>query len=120
MKNPAMAVGTGDSVGVGRATVREFARREASSGLLARGDDGLRAVQHEVEALAGRAVVVLSDLADPAGAEAAASGVEQQLGPIDVWVNDAIASVFSPFVEMMPEELRRAAEVTYLGFVCGV
>jgi NAD(P)-dependent dehydrogenase (short-subunit alcohol dehydrogenase family) len=110
---------TGASAGVGRATVREFARKGAWIGLIARGEDGLEAARREVEAAGGRALVLPVDVADAAQVEAAAERVETELGPIDVWVNNAMASVFSPIKEMEPEEFKRVTEVTYLGYVYG-
>src|SRR5436189_572721 len=110
---------TGASAGVGRATVRAFARRGADIGLLARGIDGLEAARREVEAEGGRALVVPTDVGSADQVEAAAERVERELGPIDVWVNNAMASVFSPVREMQPEEYRRVTEVTYLGVVHG-
>jgi NAD(P)-dependent dehydrogenase (short-subunit alcohol dehydrogenase family) len=110
---------TGASAGVGRATVREFARRGAWIGLIARGEDGLEVARREVEAAGGKALVLPVDVADPAQIEAAAQKVETELGPIDVWVNNAMASVFSPVKEMKPEEFKRVTEVTYLGYVYG-
>ncbi len=118
-KKPEVVVITGASAGVGRATVREFAKRRAAIGLLARGEDGLRAAAREVEQAGGRALVLPTDVADPDAIERAATRVENELGPIDVWVNDAMVSVFSPFTEMTPEEFRRVTEVSYLGFVYG-
>src|SRR3954454_18556043 len=87
---------TGASAGVGRATARAFARRGASVGLLARGREGLEGARREVEELGSRAGAVPTDVADPAQVEAAAAAVEADLGPIDVWVNNAMVSVFSP------------------------
>src|SRR6185436_263964 len=110
---------TGASAGVGRATSRAFAARGADIGLLARGVDGLEAARREVEAEGGRALVLPTDVADPDQVEAAAERVERQLGPIDVWVNNAMASVLSPIVEMKPEEFRRVTDVTYHGVVYG-
>ena len=110
---------TGASAGVGRATVRGFAKRGARIGLIARGRTGLEAARREVEELGGRALVLQLDVADADAVEAAAERVEQELGPIDVWVNDAMASVFSPVKEMTAEEFRRVTEVTYLGYVYG-
>jgi NAD(P)-dependent dehydrogenase (short-subunit alcohol dehydrogenase family) len=110
---------TGASAGAGRATVREFARHGASIGLLARGHDGLEAARKEVEALGGRALVLPTDVARDQEVEAAAARVEAELGPIDVWVNDAMTSVFSPVAELTAEELRRVTEVTYLGSAFG-
>jgi NAD(P)-dependent dehydrogenase (short-subunit alcohol dehydrogenase family) len=110
---------TGASAGVGRATVREFARHGAWVGLIARGRDGLEAAAREVRAAGGKALVLPADVADPARMEAAAEEVESQLGPIDIWVNNAMASVFSPIKKMTPAEFKRVTEVTYLGFVYG-
>ncbi|MFB3915937.1 MAG: SDR family oxidoreductase [Terriglobales bacterium] len=116
---PEVVVITGASAGVGRATVREFARRRAAIGLLARGIDGLEGARREVERAGGRALVLPTDVADPKQVEAAAVAVEKKLGPIDIWINNAMASVFSPVKEMKPEEYKRVTEVTYLGVVYG-
>lgn len=110
---------TGASAGIGRAVVREFAKRRARIGLLARGVDGLEAARREVEALGGEALVLCTDVADADAVERAAEQVERTYGPIDVWVNDAMVSVFSPVKEMTPEEYKRVTEVTYLGAVYG-
>jgi len=110
---------TGASAGVGRATVREFAKHGAWIGLVARGTDGLEEAKREVEAAGGRAVVLPVDVADAAQVEAAAERVESTLGPIDIWVNNAMASVFSPIKEMSAEDFKRVTEVTYLGYVYG-
>lgn len=118
-RKPEVVVITGASAGVGRATVREFARHGAHIGLLARGRDGLEAARREVEEVGGKALVLPTDVADAEQVEAAAAAVEQQFGPIDVWVNNAMTSVFSPAKEMTPEEFRRVTEVTYLGYVYG-
>jgi len=110
---------TGASAGVGRCAVREFAKHGAWVGLIARGVDGLEGARREVEAAGGKALVLSADVADPAQVEAAAQQVEDQLGPIDIWVNNAMASVFSPIKEMSAEEFKRVTEVTYLGYVYG-
>ena len=118
-KSHEVVVITGASAGVGRATVRAFADRGAKIGLLARNREALEAARQEVEERGGRALVLPTDMSDPDQVEAAAEAVERQLGPIDVWVNNAMVSVFSPAMEMEPEEYRRVTEVTYLGYVWG-
>jgi len=110
---------TGASAGVGRATTRKFARLGARIALLARGTDGLEVAQREVEELGGTAIVVPVDVANAEQVEAAAARVEIDLGKIDIWINNAMVSVFSPIKEMTPEEFRRVTEVTYLGCVYG-
>jgi NAD(P)-dependent dehydrogenase (short-subunit alcohol dehydrogenase family) len=119
MKKREVVVITGASAGVGRAAVREFAKHGAWIGLVARGKDGLQGAKREVEAAGGKALVLPTDVADAAAVEAAAAAVEKKLGPIDIWVNDAMASVFSPVKEMQPEEYERVTAVTYLGAVYG-
>lgn len=119
MDKQEVVVITGASAGLGRATVREFARHGAHIGLIARGRDGLEAAAHEVEARGGKALVLAVDVADAQQVQAAADEVERSLGPIDIWVNDAMTSVFSPIREMTPEEFKRVTEVTYLGYVYG-
>jgi NAD(P)-dependent dehydrogenase (short-subunit alcohol dehydrogenase family) len=114
-----VVVVTGASGGVGRAVAHSFAKRGAAVALLARGARGLEEARREVEALGGRPLVLPTDVADHEQVEAAAAAVEEQLGPIDVWVNDAMATVFAPFLRIEPEEYRRATEVTYLGTVYG-
>ena len=110
---------TGASSGVGRAIAVAFARRGAKVGLVARGEDGLEGARLDVEAAGGTALPVVCDVADPEQVEAAAAQVERELGPIDVWVNNAMVTVFAPFQDIEPEEFRRATEVTYLGAVWG-
>jgi NAD(P)-dependent dehydrogenase (short-subunit alcohol dehydrogenase family) len=114
-----VVVVTGAGAGLGRAIVQSFARRGARIGLVARGRDRLEDARREVEQLGGQALVVVGDVADPATTEQAASRTEEAFGPIDVWVNDAMTTVFSPFHEMSAEDFRRVTEVTYLGFVYG-
>jgi NAD(P)-dependent dehydrogenase (short-subunit alcohol dehydrogenase family) len=116
---PEVVVVTGASAGVGRATVRAFARQGAHIGLLARGHDGLDAARQEVEAAGGKALVLPTDVANDEQVEAAAAAVEAAFGPIDIWVNNAMVSVFSPVKEMTLAEFRRVTEVTYLGTVYG-
>jgi NAD(P)-dependent dehydrogenase (short-subunit alcohol dehydrogenase family) len=114
-----VVVVTGASAGVGRATARLFAREGDAVGLIARGGERLDAAKAEVERLGSRAVAVQADVADPAQLTAAAEQIERDLGPIDVWVNNAMATVFAPVSRTTPEEFRRATEVTYLGSVWG-
>jgi len=118
-KKPEVVVITGASAGVGRATVQAFAKRGAFIGLVARGKDGLEGAKHDVEAGGGKALVLPTDVADADQVEAAAAAVEREFGPIDIWVNDAMVSVFSPIKEMAADEFKRVTEVTYLGFVYG-
>ena len=110
---------TGASAGVGRAVAHAFARRGATVGLVARGEAGLEAAADEVRRLGGKALVLPTDVADHDQVDAAAQAVERRVGPIDVWVNDAMATVFAPLSETAPDEFRRATEVTYLGTVHG-
>lgn len=114
-----VVVVTGASAGVGRATVRRFAQEQASIALLARGVDGLEGARREVEAAGGRALVIPTDVSNWEAVDAAAERTERELGPIDVWVNNAMVSVFSPVREMKAEEYHRVTEVTYLGVVHG-
>ena len=107
-----VVVVTGASAGVGRAAVRAFARLGADVALLARGRDGLEGARAEVEALGRRAVVLPTDVADAAQVEAAAARAEDELGPIDVWINNAMVSVLSPVHEIEREEARRVTDVT--------
>ncbi len=110
---------TGASAGVGRATAQAFARRGARIGLIARGRAGLEGARRDVEALGGEALVLPADVADAEAIEAAAAATEAEFGPVDVWVNNAMASVFSPVKEMTAEDFKRVTEVTYLGYVYG-
>jgi NAD(P)-dependent dehydrogenase (short-subunit alcohol dehydrogenase family) len=110
---------TGASAGVGRATARAFAQHGAHVGLLARGHDGLEGACQDIEAAGGKALILPTDIADADQVEAAAAAVEEALGPIDIWVNNAMVSVFSPVKAMTPAEFRRVTEVTYLGTVYG-
>lgn len=113
---------TGASAGVGRATALEFARHGAHIGLIARGGNGmagLEGARREVEALGGKAIVLPADVSKYDEVEAAAARLEETFGPIDIWVNDAMVTVFAPFTEIAPEEYRRVTEVTYLGQVHG-
>src|SRR3954454_9836541 len=114
-----VAVVSGASAGIGRATARELGRRGYSVGLLARGEAGLRAAQREIEQEGGRALTVPVDVADAGAVEAAAERVEQELGEIDVWVNVAMAAVLGEVRHTSADEFRRVTEVTYLGSVHG-
>ncbi len=110
---------TGASAGVGRATARRLARDGACIGLLARGVEGLEGARRDVEELGGKAIIRPTDVSDPDQIEAAAQAVEDEFGPIDIWVNNAMCSVFSPLKKMTPDEFKRVTEVTYLGYVYG-
>jgi short-subunit dehydrogenase len=114
-----VVVVTGASAGVGRAVVAEFARQGAHIGLIARGRERLEAAKRQVEELGGKALVLPTDVADAEQVEYAAERTEQELGPIDIWVNDAMTTIFAPFLEITPAEFKRATEVTYLGQVYG-
>ncbi len=114
-----IAVVTGASAGVGRATVRAFARAGFDVGLIARGEAGLAGAAADVEAAGGRALPLPTDVADFAAVDEAARRVEEELGPIDVWVNDAMTTVFAPAWEVEPADFQRAVEVTFLGQVWG-
>jgi NAD(P)-dependent dehydrogenase (short-subunit alcohol dehydrogenase family) len=110
---------TGASAGVGRATVREFAKRRVSLALLARDEEGLRAAAHEAEAAGCRALPLVTDVSDAEAVERAATEAEAALGPIDIWINVAMATIYAPLHAISPAEYRRATEVTYLGYVYG-
>ena len=110
---------TGASGGVGRAAARRFAAPGVRIGLIARDEARLERAAEEVEAAGGKALACPADVADADAVDGAAERIERELGPIDVWINAAMATIFGPFVQVSPEEFRRATEVTYLGFVHG-
>jgi short-subunit dehydrogenase len=117
-KNKVVVV-TGAAAGIGRATAAEFGRHGASVALIARDSTLLEQAAQEIRGFGGRALVIPADVADSAQVQDAAIEVEQKLGPIDIWVNNAMVTVFSEFSEISAEEFRRATEVTYLGTVWG-
>lgn len=119
MKNREVVVVTGASAGLGRAIVREFAKHGADIGLIARGRDGLEGARREVEQAGGRALVLPCDVSDAKAVEEAADRVERELGPINIWVNNAFVGTFCEFTQLQPEEYKRLTEVTYLGQVWG-
>src|SRR3954453_759710 len=119
MPQPRVVVVTGASAGLGRAIARAFGARGAAVGLIARGEERLASAEAEIRDAGGRALAILADVSDAAALEAAAERVDRELGPIDVWINNAMVSVFSPVKEMTAEEFRRVTEVTYLGYVHG-
>lgn len=119
MKQSQVVMVTGASAGLGRAIAHGFAKRGARIGLIARNEEALEACSREVRDLGGEALVLALDVSDAAALEQAASKLEETFGPIDVWVNDAMVSVFSPVKEMKPEEYKRVTEVSYLGYVYG-
>jgi NAD(P)-dependent dehydrogenase (short-subunit alcohol dehydrogenase family) len=110
---------TGASAGVGRAVVERLARRGASIGLIAREPERLESTASEVERLGGEALMLPLDVADYDAVDQAASRIEERFGPLDVWVNNAMATVFAPVTQITADEFRRATEVTYLGYVWG-
>ncbi|TFV88420.1 SDR family NAD(P)-dependent oxidoreductase [Oxalobacteraceae bacterium OM1] len=117
--NAGCVVVTGASAGVGRATAVAFAKRGWRVGLIARGADGLEGARHDVLAAGGTPLAVEADVADHGQVEAAAERIERELGPIDVWVNNAMATIFCPVEHIAPEDFERATQVTYLGAVWG-
>jgi len=119
MSRQKVVVVTGASAGVGRATVRAFAHDGYDVALLARGREGLEGARREVEAAGGRALVLPTDVADPQQVEDAAAAAERELGPIDVWVNNAMVTVMGRIWDLAPEDFRRVTEVNYLGAVHG-
>lgn len=118
-RKPEVVVITGASAGVGRATAHRFAKDGARVALLARDNPALEHAANEVRELGGVALPIAVDVSDAAQVEAAAERIEQELGPIDIWINSAMATVFAPVSEIPAEEFRRATEVTYLGTVHG-
>jgi len=117
--NPRIVVITGGTAGIGRATVREFARNGYDVAILARGQDGLDATSSEVKDFGRRALAIPTDVADCNAVEEAADRIERDLGPVDVWINNAFAGIFSRFMDVTPEEYERVTQVTYLGQVNG-
>jgi NAD(P)-dependent dehydrogenase (short-subunit alcohol dehydrogenase family) len=114
-----VVVVTGAGAGIGRAIARRFGEDGWKVALLSRGQDGLEGARRDVEAAGGTALAIPTDVADPEAVEAAAERIERELGPIDVWVNDAMTTVFAFFEEIEPDEYRRATDVTYHGMVWG-
>lgn len=114
-----IVVVTGGTAGVGRATARAFAERVSAVAVLARGPAGLEATRREIEQRGARALAIPTDVADAEQVEAAAARIEHELGPIDVWVNNAMTTIFGPIWDVEPKEYARATEVTYLGGVYG-
>ncbi len=119
LPHPPVVVITGASAGVGRAVVQRFARDGAKIGLIARGIEGLEATRFEVEAAGGEALIYPCDVADAAEMEAAAETFENELGPIDIWINAAFAGILAPFMEVSVEDYARVTDVTYMGQVNG-
>ncbi len=119
MNSPRVFVVTGASGGVGRAVVRKLAERGAAIGLLARGTDGLQGAKQEIERRGGQALVLPTEVSDHEAIEAAATAVEDAFGPIDVWINNAMVSMYAPFMQMAPEEFQHIVDVTLMGYVHG-
>lgn len=118
-KKPEVVIITGAGAGLGRAVVRQFAKRQASIGLVSRDPGRLESAKKEVEMMGGKALPLPTDVADAEAVDRAATAVENEFGPLDVWVNVAMSTVFAPFDEITPQEFKRVTEVTYLGFVYG-
>jgi short-subunit dehydrogenase len=114
-----VVVVTGSSAGLGRSIAHAFAKRGAKLGLLARNPEALEAAKQECETLGGEAICIPTDVSDAEAVERAAAAVEERFGPIDIWVNDAMVSVFSPVKEMEASDYKRVTDVLYLGFVHG-
>lgn len=119
VNRPDVVMVTGASAGVGRATACAYARHGARIGLLARGRAGLEGALRDVQRLGGEGLILQADTSDPDAVEAAATQLEERFGPINIWVNVAFSTVFSPFTEITPAEFKRVTEVSYLGFVYG-
>ena len=119
MQHAKVVVITGASAGLGRAIAHEFASAGMAAGLISRDREALVATAAEVERLGGRASIFVADVSDEGAVESAAAFFEEQLGPIDIWVNNAMVSVFSPIVQMTAQDFRRVTEVNYLGYVHG-
>lgn len=116
---PRVVVITGGTMGIGRATAGAFAREGWSVAILARGETRLRSTETEIKALGARVLGISCDVTDAAAVEAAASLIEDELGPIGAWVNNAMATVLAPATSITPLDYRRVTEVTYLGQVFG-
>jgi len=119
MNDSPVVVVTGSSAGLGRSIAHAFAKRGARLGLLARNPEALEAAKRECESLGGEAIFIPTDVADADAVDRAANRIEEHFGPIDIWVNDAMVSVFSPVKEMEASDYKRVTEVLYLGFVHG-
>jgi NAD(P)-dependent dehydrogenase (short-subunit alcohol dehydrogenase family) len=120
MSKRGIVVVSGASAGIGRATARRFAQAGWRVAVFARGTDGLDAAAREIANLGGEAMAIALDVADEAAIEAAADRVEREWGPIDVWINNAMVTAYCEFMDMSPQDFRRATEVTYFGSVWGI
>ena len=118
-RDPLVVVITGASAGLGRAIAHEFGREGARIGLISRDEQGLHATAQEIYELGGTALSLPADVSDENAVEEAAARAERELGPIDIWINNAMVSVFSPIKETEAREFRRVTEVNYLGYVHG-
>lgn len=118
LKNKVVAI-TGASAGLGRAIAIKFAEEGAKIGLIARGEDGLQAAKKEVEDAGSKAAIAITDVSDYNAVEKASEQIENELGAIDIWINNAMVSVFGPLQKMTADEFKRVTEVTYLGQVYG-
>src|SRR3954454_8896973 len=111
---------TGASSGIGRATVRRFAGKDIRLALVARDRAGLEAAAREAEQAGAQALVLAAGVADAEAVDAVATAAEEAFGPLDIWINVAMTTVFAFFEDIEPDEFRRANEVTYLGSVWGM
>ncbi|MBD2750474.1 SDR family oxidoreductase [Microvirga sp. BT688] len=118
-RNSPVVVITGASAGVGRAVAAAFGREGWRVALIARGHERLASAARDVEQMGGRALVITADVADAQAIDAAAAQVVATWGRMDIWINNAMASVFGPVTALSPDEIRRVTEVTYLGQVHG-
>jgi len=113
------AIITGASAGIGRATALLLASMGAKVGAIARDKEGLASLKQEIEDLGSLIATAPADVSDFAELSQAVDKIQKEIGPMDIWISNAMVSVFSPVADISPEEFRRVTEVTYLGVVWG-